>query len=108
MGNIDKEAIDEAKIRIVTEVSALLELTEAQMKELKPVFEESLDRLDVMLKDLAAEGAGSWEKFTEQYEQLTGELRTRLQSILDEVQLEKLEKYNGDKKEKIKKQLIEV
>ncbi len=98
---IDKEAIDEAKEKLVAELTALLELTEEQIAQLKPILEESMTELSGILKELASEGSKSWENFKEQYEKFSKTLREKLENTLDGEQMKKFDKYQEEKKEKI-------
>lgn len=108
LNKIDEEAILETKERMIEELTALLELTEEQMQEIKPILEESFTRLSTMLDTLAAEGSKSWSTFKEDFEKLSKELHKQLQEQLDEKQMDRLDKYNEEKKEKIQQDLFEV
>ncbi len=108
LSKIDEKAIKEMKDRTVADLSALLELTEAQMLKLKPVLEDSYNQLGGIFNNLAKEGNKSWNGIKKQYEQLSRELREKLQKTLDNNQMEKFEKYNKEKKEKIKRALHSV
>lgn len=105
---IDKEAIDEAKNRIVEDISSFIELSEEQAKELKPVLEKTVQDLNQMVDNLTTEGIKSWGEFKEQYELLHKDLKQQLESILNGEQMKKLEEYNKEKMQKIRENLIEV
>ena len=108
LAKIDKEAIDKAKEKMVADLNALLALTEEQAQKLKPVLEDSFNQLADMVQGLADESTQSWNEFREQFETLTKDLYDKVQETLDEEQLKKLEKYNEDQKEDIKKALFTV
>ena len=108
LAKIDKEAIDKAKEKMVADLNALLVLTEEQAQKLKPVLEDSFNQLADMVQGLADESTKSWNEFKEQFETLTKDLYDKVQETLDEEQLKKLEKYNEDQKEDIKKALFTV
>lgn len=105
---IDEQAIKEAKDRLEEELTNVLELTEEQMAELKPLLDESLIQLSALLNQLAKEGRNGWEEFKHQYELLVKELRDKLQETLDSDQLDRYDKYNEEKKEKIRTDLFSV
>ena len=105
---IDEQAIKEAKDRLEEELTNVLELTEEQMAELKPLLDESLIHLSALLNQLAKEGRNGWEEFKHQYELLVKELRDKLQETLDSDQLDRYDKYNEEKKEKIRTDLFSV
>lgn len=106
LSKIDEDAIREMKEKLDAELSAVLELTEEQAAKLKPIFEDSLTQLSEMLDRLAKEGSKSWEEFRLQYENLSKELREKLQDTLDSEQIKRLDKYNEEKKEKIQRVLF--
>jgi predicted phage tail protein len=105
---IDKEAIQEAKNEIVQDLNDLLELSEEQINELKPVLEDSVNKMNEMLDTFAKDGAESWAEVASKYDEMSKELGEKLQEILDGSQLEKLEKYKKEKRNKLKDELIEV
>jgi polyhydroxyalkanoate synthesis regulator phasin len=105
---IDKEALQETKNEIVQDMNDLLELSEEQMNELKPVLEDSVNKMNEMLDTFAKDGADSWAEVASKYDEMSKELKEKLQEILDGSQLEKLEKYKKEKRNKLKEELIEV
>ncbi len=108
LSKIDEKAINEMKDKAVADLSAILELTEEQVVKLKPVFEYGFVQMGKIFDDLAREGNKSWEGFKKKYEQLSRELREKLQDTLDNEQMKRLEKYNEEKKVKIQKALYFV
>ena len=86
----------------------MLVLTEEQAQKLKPVIEDSFNQLADKIQELAKEGSKDWNKFKQDFEKLTKDLYDKVQETLDDEQLEKLEKYNEDQKEDIKKALSTV
>lgn len=105
---IDKEAITEAKNRLVEDLTEFLELTEEQTKELKPVVEETVQELNKMVESFAEEGLKNWDEFKGRYEELQRSLKEKAEDILDGEQVQKFEEYNKEKIKKIQKNLIEV
>ena len=108
LGKVDREAIDKAKEKMIADLNELLALTEEQAQKLKPVLEESFDQLADKIQELAKEGSRDWNEFKQDFEKLTKDLYDKVQETLDDEQLEKLEKYNEDQKEDIKKALLTV
>ena len=108
LSKIDKKAIKEMKDKAVADLSAVLELTEAQVVKLKPILEDGYIQLGEIFSGLAKEGNKSWEGFKRQYEQLSKDLKEKLQDTLDNRQMEKLKKYNEEKKVKIQRALYSV
>ena len=108
LAKVDKEAIDEAKAKMIAELNALLALTEEQAQKLKPMLEDSFNQISDRVQGLAEEGTENWNEFKEEFEKLTKDLYDKVQETLDDEQLEKLEKYNEDQKEDIKKALFTV
>ncbi len=108
LSKIDKKAIKEMKDKAVADLSAVLELTEAQVVKLKPILEDGYIQLGEIFSGLAKEGNKSWEGFKQQYEQLSKDLKEKLQDTLDNRQMEKLKKYNEEKKVKIQRALYSV
>ena len=105
LSKIDEKAIEEMKNKVVTEFSAVLDLTVAQMKKLKPVLEESVTELADIFAELAEEGNRNWASVKQQYEQFSEELKEKLQDTLDKKQMEKLKKYNEENKVKVQQVL---
>ena len=103
---IDKETIEKAKKKMVTDLNNLLDLTEEQAKKIEPVLEESLNELGDMIKGLADEGSRNWDEFKKDFEQMTKDLHDKVKETLDKEQMEKLEEYNEDQKEKIQRALF--
>ncbi len=108
LAKVDKEAIDKAKGKMIADLNELLVLTEEQAQKLKPVIEDSFNQLADKIQELAKEGSKDWNKFKQDFEKLTKDLYDKVQETLDDEQLEKLEKYNEDQKEDIKKALSTV
>lgn len=101
LSRIDRQALEQAKEKMITDLHDVLELTENQIEELKPVFEESFDTLSQMIQGLAAEGTANWQKFKEDFEAVTKELFEKVQETLDDDQMKKLEEYKKKEKEEI-------
>jgi hypothetical protein len=108
LAKIDQEAIDQAKERMIGELNELLALTEEQTKKLKPVLEDSLNQVADKIKEVAKEGAKDWNEFKQELEKLTKDLYEKVQETLDDEQMEKLEQYNEEQKEEIKRALFTV
>ena len=108
LAKVDREAIDKAKEKMIADLNELLALTEEQAQKLKPVLEDSFDQLADKIQELAKEGSRDWNEFKQDFEKLTKDLYDKVQETLDDEQLEKLEKYNEDQKEDIKKALLTV
>lgn len=108
LAKIDKEAIDQAKNKMIAELNELLALTEEQAQKLKPVLEDSFNQLADKIQEVAKEGAQDWNEFRKDLEKLTKDLYDKVQETLNDEQMEKLEKYNEDQKEDIKKTLFTV
>ena len=108
MTSIDKQAIEDAKTKLTGELADVLQLTEDQAQKIKPILEESIDDLNKLISKLKAEGLSTWNEFKSQYEELSANLRDQLQEMLDSGQLERLDKYNKEKKEKLHEGLFEV
>ncbi|MCP3888133.1 MAG: hypothetical protein GY702_04575, partial [Desulfobulbaceae bacterium] len=100
------DAIQESKEQIIAELTAILALTEEQVKSLKPIFEDGLKQLSEMLDTLVKEGSKSLEAFKRDYDELSKEMRERLKKQLEDEQMDKLEKYNEERKDKIQKTLF--
>ncbi|MBW2329201.1 MAG: hypothetical protein JRF04_06225 [Deltaproteobacteria bacterium] len=103
MSKIDREAIQDAKDKLVAKLTAILALTREQAANIKPVLEDSLARLSTMLNQLAKEGSKSLEDFKHQYERLGKETKNELQDMLDDEQIKRYEKYIEENKKKIEK-----
>ena len=105
---IDKQAIEKAKNDMVADLNALLDLTEEQAEKLKPVLEESFKKMSDMILALQTKGTEDWEKFKKEFGEVTGELYDKVQETLDGEQMEKLEEYNNQQQEEIKRTLFRV
>ena len=101
LSKIDRDAINRVKETLIAEFSAILKLTEEQAVKLKPILEDSFNQLAEMMDRLAREGVKSLEEFKIQYDQLTEELKKKLQDTLDSNQMESLEQHSEELKEKI-------
>jgi len=106
LAKVDKEAIDKAKEKMIADLNGLLALTEEQAQKLQPMLEDSVNQISEMLQGLADEGTESWNDFKKEFEKLTKDLYDKVQETLDDEQLEKLEKYNEEQKEDIKRALF--
>lgn len=106
LNRIDEDAIRESKEQIIAKLTTLLALTEQQVAKLKPVLEDGMQQLFEMLDKLAKEGSSSLEEFKREYESLNDEMRKRLQEQLDNDQLDKLEDYSKERKDKIEQALF--
>ncbi|NNK96583.1 MAG: hypothetical protein HKP41_19725 [Desulfobacterales bacterium] len=103
LSNIDKDAITKAKETLILEFTALLELTEEQAEKLKPLFEDSFNKLAVMLDQLSEQGMKNWDDFKAKYDDLIKNLREKLQDILNNKQMESFENHSDELKKKIHK-----
>lgn len=108
LAKVDKEAIDNAKKKMIADLNELLALTEEQAQKLQPVLEDSFNQLADKIQQLAKEGSRDWTEFKQDFEKMTRDLYDKVRETLDDEQLEKLEKYNEDQKEDIKKALFTV
>ena len=108
LAKVDKEAIDNAKKKMIADLNELLALTEEQAQKLQPVLEDSFNQLADKIQELAKEGSKDWTEFKQDFEKMTRDLYDKVQETLDDEQLEKLEKYNEDQKENIKRALFTV
>lgn len=108
LAKVDKEAIDNAKKKMIDDLNELLALTEEQAQKLQPVLEDSFNQLSDKIQEIAKEGSKDWTEFKQDFEKMTRDLYDKVQETLDDEQLEKLEKYNEDQKEDIKKALFTV
>lgn len=106
LAKIDKEAIDKTKEKMVADLNELLELTDEQVQKLKPVLEDSFNKWAEIIQSLAAEGTRNWEEFRQDFEKVTRDLYDKVKETLDEEQMKKLEEYNEEQKEDIKRALF--
>lgn len=108
LAKIDKEAIDEAKDKMVADLNALLDLSEEQAKKIQPVIEKSINELNAMIQGLAAEGSRNWNDFKKDLEELKEDIYDKVQDTLDDEQMKKFEEYNDKQEEKIERTLFRV
>ena len=108
LDELDKEAVKQAKDKMVAELTEILELTEDQAKKLKPALEDGMEQLTILLEDLAKKGRGGWEEFKKQYKALTEELKQKFDDTLNEKQMQKFEEYKQDKQDTIEMALATV
>lgn len=108
LNKVDKAAIKQAKDSLVTELSALLKLTEEQAKKIEPVLSESFNDLSSLLGDFMKSGSDNVDQFKSQFDQITKELKEKLQEHLDKEQMETLEKHNQELKEEIQQAVFSV
>lgn len=106
LSRIDKQAIEHAKEKMIADLHEVLKLTEEQIDELKPVFEESFNKLSQMIQGLAAEGTANWQEFREDFEAVTKDLYDKVKESLDDEQMKKLEEYKEKEKEEIQNVLF--
>lgn len=102
LDNIDREAIDKVKDELVAELTKLLQLTEDQIKKLRPALKQSMDDLVVMIDRLVAQGKQGLETFKKDYEELNSKLKKRLSKELNKEQIKKLDKNQEELREKIR------
>jgi len=108
LSSIDKEAVNNVKNSLTEELESVLQLTEEQAEKLKPVLEDSVNQLTELVGNLTKSGKSALEDFKVQYENLSKSLRDKLKDTLDSKQLDQLDEYNKEKKEKITQRLFEV
>lgn len=101
LSRIDRQALEQAKEKMIADLNDVLELTEDQIEKLKPVFEESFNKLSEMIQELAAEGSANWQEFKEDFEAVTKDLYDKVQETLNDDQMKKLEEYKEKEKEDI-------
>ncbi len=106
--SIDKKAVKNVKNSLTEELSSVLQLTEEQAEKLKPVLEDSVNQLTELVGNLTKSGKSALDDFKVQYENLSKRLRDKLKDTLDSKQLDRLDEYNKEKKEKITQRLFEV
>ena len=66
LAKIDKEAIDQVKEKMVTELNELLVLSEEQAQKLKPVLEDSFNKFSGKIQEVVREGAQDWNEFKQE------------------------------------------
>ncbi len=101
LSRIDRQALEQAKEKMIADLNDVLELTEDQIEKLKPVFEESFNKLSEMIQELAAEGSANWQEFKEDFEAVTKDLYDKVKETLNDDQMKKLEEYKEKEKEDI-------
>ncbi len=108
LAKIDKKAIDEAKNKMVDDLNELLDLTEDQARKIQPILEESFTQMSEKIRDLQEKGVKDWEDFKNDFEKMTSDLYDKVQEILDDEQMEKLEDFNQEQEDEIKQTLFMV
>ena len=108
LNKVDKAAIKQAKDSLVAELSALLKLTEEQANKIEPALSKSFSDLSSLLGDFMKSGSDNIDQFRSQFDQITKELKERLQEHLDKEQMETLEKHNQKLKEEIQQAVFSV
>ena len=103
LAKVDEDAIKEAKDKMVADLNEILQLTEEQAKKIQPIIEESIADLTQMIEGLANESQRNWSEFKTELEKRTKDLQDKLRETLDGEQMEKLEEYNNEQKDRIKK-----
>ena len=103
LAKVDEDAIKEAKDKMVADLNEILQLTEDQAKKIQPIIEESIADLTKMIEGLANESQRNWSEFKTDLEKRTKDLQDKLRETLDGEQMEKLEEYNNEQKDRIKK-----
>jgi hypothetical protein len=98
---LDEDALRKTKDKLVEELTEVLKLTEEQIAKLRPVIEESVVQLSEMLEALTKAGKANWDDFKQQYEKFSQELRKKMEDVLDNKQLERLERYQEEQEKKI-------
>jgi DNA repair exonuclease SbcCD ATPase subunit len=106
LARLDKEALEEVRNELVKEMTALLELSEKQVRELEPILKEQLDKMSDLLGRFAKDTGKAYEEFRKEYGKVAEETQKRLEKALDKAQLEKLEKRLEETREKIHKKLF--
>ncbi len=108
VANIDKQTIANAKEKMSQEISSVLQLTEEQAQKLKPVMQDSMNQLGEMLTELKKSGLSAFGEYREKFEQFSSDLRSKLESTLNQNQLERFDQYRNEKLGKLDKGLLEV
>ena len=103
MAKVDEDAIREAQEKVVADLTELLELTEKQAAKIKPVLEESVAEFSAMMKEAAKESGKTWNEFVQEFQQITKDLYDKVRDTLNDEQMERLENYDREQMEKIKK-----
>ena len=105
LNKIDGEAINQIRDELVAQLSEFLKLTEEQIAKVKPILEDSFNRLGEMLDQLVREGGKSLEKFKSQFDQLNLELKQKLRENLNPEQIKSLDTNREELRENIKQAL---
>jgi hypothetical protein len=108
LAKIDKKAIDEAKNKMIADLNELLDLTEDQARKIKPILEESFTEMSEKISELRGKGEKNWEDFKKDFEKLTSDLYDKVQDILNDEQIEKLELFNQKQEGAIKQALFDA
>ena len=97
--------MNEIRDELVAQLSEFLKLTEDQLSKLKPVLEDSFNRLGEMLDQLKKDGISSLEEFKSQYQTLNSELKQKLKDTLDSDQLKALDEHGEELQESVRQAL---
>lgn len=103
LNNLDKQTVVQAKDSLIEDLNKLLELTEEQTEKLGPIIDDSFTELSELIAGAISSGEKSFKDFQTQLHQLRNELRDKLNEILDEQQMKKLEEYDNHMEEGIKR-----
>lgn len=108
LAEIDQESVEQAKKKLAEEFGAVLDLTEEQALKVKPILEKGIADLSEAMAELEKSGKGAAEEFKARFEELSDALRKEIEKRLEGEQLEKFDRYQEQKEEKIVREVFEV
>ncbi len=108
LGKIDKQAINQAKESLIAEVSELLELSEQQAEKIIPILEESYTEISLLVSQYFKSGSESFQEYKGQYDEIIKDLSKKLDSILNDKQMDTFEEHSKQLENKIQQAAVAI
>lgn len=101
--NFDQHVIDSIHDEIIVRIAGRLDMTPEQVEKLRPIFREELQKRHELLGQYLAQEEDQRDEFEQKDEALWQETLTRLDGKLTPEQLQELQTWRSELREKIRK-----
>ena len=103
---LDADTLESIKDLLVQEITDFLKLTSEQIERVTPIIKEDLAKRSEVLQKLLRQTSANFSEFARENDALREQSREKLKQILDDIQLDKLDRQQDEVAEKIHKRLF--
>jgi hypothetical protein len=107
LDGLDDKVIDRIRQEIIAKLSERLKLSPEQVEQLTPILREEFQKRSALLEKYLGQGPGQFEAYQAENDALWQETLSRLQKVLTPEQVQELEAWRSELREKVRQAFAE-